>query len=282
MSEQPVQNWRQLTPGAWVLGAQASQIAPTVDYSRYQSIKVETREGIAILTINRPEKMNAVDAQLHSELARIWQDIAQDQGVRAVVLTAAGRVFCGGPAPELFQQLRSDRSFVRAIMEEARQLIRNMLEVRQPIIAAVNGDALSLGATLVLFCDIIIAADTARLADTHVRYGVVAGDGGAIIWPLLVGIARAKEFLLTGDFVSAGEAERIGLINHVVPADQVMTRALEIARRLASGPPQAIQGTKLSLNKVLWERVNLIFDTCLALEEQTIYSLGQQATQPLS
>ena len=241
-----------------------------IDYSYYRSIRVEKQEGIAILTLNRPERKNTLDAPLHLELERIWRDVARDREVRVVVLTAAGEAFSAGPDWDYFQRLRADRSLPRITMEGARQLIWNMLEVPQPIIAAVNGDALSLGATLVVCCDIIIAAETACLADTHVRYGLVAGDGGAAIWPLHIGLARAKEFLMTGDPIRAPEAARIGLINRAVPRDRVLPTALELARRLASGPAQAIQWTKLSVNLLLRQQVNLILDASLALEWQTM------------
>jgi enoyl-CoA hydratase len=261
-----------------VIGAGAGQRGTTAGYSRYQSIKVEKQDGIAILTLNRPEKLNVVDATLHTELEHIWQDVAGDREVRVVVFTGAGEAFCAGADPDFVQRLRADSSILREVMGEAGRLIRNMLEVPQPIIAAVNGDAMSLGATMVLFCDIIIAADTARLADTHVNYGIVAGDGGAVIWPLLIGMAKAKEFLMTGKPIPAAEAERLGLINYVVPAGQVMARAMEMARQLASGTTQAIQGTKASVNKVLRERVDLILDTSLALEQETLSSPEHQAT----
>jgi enoyl-CoA hydratase/carnithine racemase len=121
-----------------------------------------------------------------------------------------------------------------ALFVEARKIIVDFLEVEQPIIAAVNGPATGLGATLALFSDVIFASEGARIGDPHVRIGVVAGDGGAIIWPWLVGAARAKEFLMTGDLLTAEEAHRIGLVNHVVPADQLLARALALADRLAN------------------------------------------------
>lgn len=243
-----------------------------IDYTGYLSIKVEKQEAVAIVTINRPATGNAIDAPLHLELERIWKDLAEDREVRAVVLTAAGDTFCPGPDWDYAQRLRDDRSLPRITLEGARQLIWNMLQVPQPIIAAVNGDCFSLGATVVLFCDIVIAAENARLADTHVTYGIVAGDGGAVIWPLQVGLARAKEFLMTGDPVTAQQAARMGLINRVVPREKLLPIALEIARRLASGPTRAIQWTKLSLNQLVLERVNLQLNTSLALEWQTMRS----------
>ena len=159
------------------------------------------------------------------------------------------------------------REGVRRIpLRGAKRLIQNMLEMEQPIIGAINGDAVGLGATLALFCDIIIADERARFGDTHIKVGLVAGDGGAIVWPLLVGVARAKEFLLTGDLITATEAERIGLVNRVVPAGQAYTEGLVLAKRLAAGPTRAIRWTKLALNKRLKDEVNLVLDTSLAVE----------------
>jgi enoyl-CoA hydratase len=135
-----------------------------------------------------------------------------------------------------------------------------------------NGVASGLGATIALFCDIIIAAKTARIGDPHVRVGIVAGDGGSVIWPLLVGPARAKEYLLTGDLVNAEEAERIGLINRVVEPEELYPTALALAQRLAAGAPKAIGWTKLSINRWLKEGLNLIMDTSLGLEWLTFVS----------
>ena len=142
------------------------------------------------------------------------------------------------------------------------------MDLPQPIIAAVNGAAAGLGATLALFCDVVYAADDAKISDPHVRIGVTAGDGGAVIWPLLVGVARAKEYLMTGDSVSAAEAERIGLVNRVVPAAELVSQAQAFAERLTKGSRMAIRSSKASVNKVLRERVNLILDTSLAFEKE--------------
>jgi enoyl-CoA hydratase len=154
------------------------------------------------------------------------------------------------------------------LFTEARKIILDLLEVEQPIIAAVNGAATGLGATIALFSDVIIAAENAKIGDPHVQVGVVAGDGGAVIWPWLVGAARAKEFLMTGDLINASEAERIGLINRVVPSDQLMPTVMELATRLANGPTKAIRGTKASVNKILRDTANLVLDTCLSREKE--------------
>ena len=147
--------------------------------------------------------------------------------------------------------------------------MQNMLDVEQPIIGAINGDAVGLGATIALLCDVIVASEKARFADTHVRVGIVAGDGGAVIWPLLIGPARAKEFLMRGHFVNGADAAKMGLVNYAVPPEAVLPKAREIAQELAEGPTWAIRWSKLSVNKWLKDQVNLIMDASLAYEMLT-------------
>ena len=236
-----------------------------MDYSRYHYLSAERKDKILTVSFNRPESLNAINADLHTELSRIFADIAQDQDTEVVVLTGKGRAFCAGGDIKWFQEMTSQQ--LDALFVEARKIIIDMLEVEQPIIAAVNGPATGLGATLALFSDVIFAAENAKIGDPHVRVGVVAGDGGAVIWPWLIGAARAKEFLMTGDIITAAEAERIGLINRVVPADQLMATALGFATRLATGPTKAIRWTKVSVNKILRDTANLVLDTSLALEK---------------
>jgi enoyl-CoA hydratase len=235
------------------------------DYSRYQTLKIDCADRVATVTLNRPESLNAVNEQMHTELETLFAEVAYDDAINAVVLTGSGRAFCaGGDIKGMDSRVREG---VRRIpLRGAKRLIQNMLEVEQPIIGAINGDAVGLGATLALFCDIIIADERARFGDTHIKVGLVAGDGGAIVWPLLVGVARAKEFLLTGDLLTATEAERIGLVNRVVPAGQAYTEGLTLAKRLAAGPTRVIRWTKLALNKRLKEEVNLVLDASLAVE----------------
>src|SRR6266511_4812910 len=236
-----------------------------MDYSRYHSLSCERQDTVLIVSLNRPEALNAINAALHTELSHIFADIAQDQETHVVVLTGKGRAFSAGGDIKWFQDMTPPQ--LDALFTEARKIIVDLLEVQQPIIAAVNGPATGLGATLALFSDVIFAADNARIGDPHVRVGVVAGDGGAIIWPWLVGAARAKEFLMTGDLLTAEDAHRIGLVNHVVAADELMPKAFALADRLANGPTRAIRGTKVSVNKILRETVNLVLDTSLALEK---------------
>jgi enoyl-CoA hydratase len=155
------------------------------------------------------------------------------------------------------------------LLGDAAAMARNILAVRQPMIAAVNGDAIGLGATLALFCDITYMVDTARIGDPHVRAGIVAGDGGPVLWPMLVGMNRAKEYLLTGDLLTAAEADRIGLVNHVVAAADLDDAVMKTARKLANGPQIAIRFNKRLVNKELEDKVSRIYDLSLALEAIT-------------
>jgi enoyl-CoA hydratase len=241
-----------------------------MDYSALQTLVVEKSNKVATVTLNRPERLNAVNAVLHDELETFFGEVNRDAEINAIVLTGAGRAFCAGGDITGFNsgsQTQEEPSSVPVTFSRGpRRLILNLLEVEAPIVVALNGDAIGLGATLALFGDVIIAAEQARLADTHVKVGLVAGDGGAVIWPLLVGVHRAKEYLMTGDFIAAPEAERIGLINRVVPADELLPAALALAMRLANGPTWAIRWTKASMNKLIRERLNLILDTSLAYE----------------
>lgn len=239
-------------------------------YSQYKTIEFSQDGGVLTMRLNRPEAMNAVDKVMHEELSRVFSDIAADRSVHAVVMTGNGRGFCAGGDINWIRDITPDE--VDALFREARKIIIDMLELPQPIIAAVNGAAAGLGATLALFCDMVYAADGVRISDPHVRVGVAAGDGGAVIWPLLVGPVRAKQYLMTGDALTAAEAERIALINQVLPQQQLLDACLGMAARLATGPRMAITATKVSVNKILRDTANLVLDTSLALEKECFFS----------
>ena len=179
------------------------------DYSQYRDILVEKRNRVMTITLNAPDRLNAFTGPMHNALSRIWDDVNDDPDVHVVVLTGAGRAFSAGGNVVAMQQKIDYLEAWDAGMPEAKRIVFRMLECDKPIIARVNGHAVGLGATVALLCDIIIAADSAKIGDPHVNAGLVAGDGGALIWPQLVGFARAKEYLLTGDMKSAAEAERI-------------------------------------------------------------------------
>lgn len=245
-----------------------------VDYSRYQYLKMERIGDVLMVTLNRPEVLNAINPPMHGELARFWVDVAHDDA-RVVVLTGAGRAFCAGGDIADMAKIPSAGEFALTHREGV-LIMSRLLEVPQPVIAMVNGPAVGLGATLALYCDLIYAADTASFSDPHVKVGLVAGDGGTVIWPLVLGPARAKEFLLTGKRITAGEAANLGLINHALPADQLKGAVMDMANSLAAGPQLATRWTKMSVNSVLKSIAPQMIEASLAMEGLTFQSRDHQ------
>jgi len=235
-----------------------------VDFTKYKTIRIDRRGRILTLTLNRPDKLNAVDRAMHAELASIFEDAAMDADSDVVVFTGEGRAFSAG-GDIAWMQTMIDEGFEQTA-HEARRIIFSLLDCEKPIIAKVNGHATGLGATMALFCDVIFAAESARIGDPHVSIGLTAGDGGAIIWPQLIGYARAKEYLMTGDLILATEAARIGLINHAVPSADLDARVDAFADRLAGGALTAIRTTKMAINIGLKQLAASILDASLALE----------------
>lgn len=243
-----------------------------MDYSGYERIRVDRDGSILTLTLNRPDSFNAVDHELHEELGQIFTDIARDPETSVVVLTGAGeKAFsAGGDLKAMERHAREHGAAGHYIdMSTARRIIFSMLDLEKPIIARINGVAVGLGATLALFCDISYLVEGAKIGDPHVLAGVVAGDGGALIWPLLVGPSRAKEFLMTGDLITAERAERIGLVNYAVPREELDSAVYGMARRLADGPQDAIRWSKVSVNVILKQLAAGVIDTSLAYETVT-------------
>ena len=235
-------------------------------YESYNAITAERRDRILTLTMNRPEQLNAIDEELHGELARIFYDVAGDEETDVVVFTGAGSAFCAGGDLDWIDRMHGDaRAFARTVWE-GKRVINSLLDIEQPVIARLPGHAIGLGCTLALFCDIIYAADTAKIGDPHVSVGLVAGDGGAVIWPQLIGYARAKEYLMTGDLLTAAQAAEIGLINHAVPADQLDDAVNAMADRLAGGATKAIRWTKAAVNLGLKQVANAVLDTAFNFE----------------
>lgn len=236
-----------------------------MDAARYHSeynLRVEIEDRVATLTLDRPEKRNAIDLALHSGLEHALTELSYDPGVGAIVLTGAGPAFCAGGDLKGFYP--EDHIFRNAM--RSRRINWAFLHCETPLVAAINGAAAGLGATLALLCDVTFMADTARIGDTHVTAGLTAGDGGQVIWPLLVGPHRAKEYLMAGELIPASEAERIGLVNHVVPADALMESALAYAGKLARGAQSAIRWTKMAINKGIEQQQVLSLDFGLATE----------------
>jgi enoyl-CoA hydratase len=224
------------------------------------------------VVIDRPDNdLNAVDDDLHRELTALFPRLQQEREARAVLLTGRGKAFSAGGDFTWFPTLQ-DPTAAEHLRLDAKQMIWDLLDVHLPIVCAVNGPAVGLGASIALLCDVIFMAASATIADPHVRVGIVAGDGGTAAWPLAVGPARAKRYLLTGDAVSADEAERMGLVNEVVPDDELDDAAMAFAQRLAAGAPLAVQYTKLAVNKLVKTALNTSFDTATAYEMLTFRS----------
>ncbi len=239
-----------------------------MDYSAYRHMTFERRDRILTITLNRPP-MNPIHYELHEELSRVWHQVQVDYETDVIILTGAGETFsAGGDIPMMQKRIDDPELFNRKNLE-MKQMIFGLLDLEKPIIARINGDCIGLGATLALMCDIMIAVDTARFCDPHVRMGYVAGDGGAVIWPQLIGYAKAKEYLLTGDMLDAVEAERIGLINHAVPRDQLDEKVSTLAEKLARGSNKAIKWTKTSMNIPLRQLALSMMDASLAYEALT-------------
>jgi enoyl-CoA hydratase len=237
-----------------------------MNYENYRLIAFNRVGRVLTVTLNAPERLNAVDSAMHEELSRLFYDIDADNDADVVILTGAGRAFCGGGDIKAMEHWCKDPATFEVMAREAKKIIFGILDCEKPIICKMNGDAYGLGATLALFSDVIFASDKARIADPHVRVGLAAGDGGAIIWPQLIGFARAKEFLMTGDAISAVRAAEIGLINHAVPAEQLDEKVAEFAGRLSAGAIKSIKWTKISVNIALKQLAHSIMDTCMAYE----------------
>ncbi len=235
-------------------------------YSAYQRLKLSTpAPRVLKIELNRPEKLNATDEQMHLELVEIWRDIDNDPDVSVSILTGAGKAFSAGGDFQLLHDNINDPQKRAAHWKQAKDLVYNIVNSSKPIVSAIRGPAVGAGLTAALLADISIAARTARIIDGHTRLGVAAGDHAAMLWPLLCGMAKAKLYLLLCDTISGEEAERIGLISMVVDDEALDQKALEVAQRLAAGAPSAIRWTKYALNN--WLRMaGPTFDTSLALE----------------
>jgi len=237
-----------------------------MDYADYQHLLFDRRpNGVVLITINRPEVMNATNARLHWELTQVWLTIDADPATRVALVTGAGRAFSAGGDISLVEEMTTNHEAVARTLREAADLVYNMINLDKPVISAINGVAVGAGLVVALLADVSIISETARFTDGHTRLGVAAGDHAAIIWPLLCGMAKAKYYLLTSDFIDGREAERIGLVSRCVPADKVMETALGVAEALAGGSQHAIRFTKRALNNWL-RQAGPIFDQSLALE----------------
>ena len=239
---------------------------PTIDVKSYEHVRLTRDDRILTATITNPGKKNAVNPPIMDDLARLWRDVDADEDLRVVIFTGDGDAFCSGldlsALSEGTEQARSDRAVAKGI----RDRIFDILDCETPVIAKVRGPAYGMGVNLALAADFVIATEDARFCDSHVKNGIVAGDGGVPLFPALIGFRRAKEMLMFGDPISGAEAAEIGLINRAVPEIELDATVDEWAQRLAAGPPLALSWTKLSLNVLLKQMTLGAFETSIAYD----------------
>jgi enoyl-CoA hydratase len=223
-------------------------------------------ERVLTATITGNNPVNGVDEQMHHELSRVFTDLQQDRESDIIVLTGAGRAFCAGGDFDWFEEQIANPAQFRDIGWDAKRIVTSLLEIEKPVICRMNGAAAGLGATIALLCDMIVADEHAVIGDPHVKVGLVAGDGGAVIWPQLIGYARAKEFLMTGDLIKAPRAEAMGLINYAVPTDQLDAKVTELVGKLMGNPKYAVRWSKVVANQPLRVLAQQLMDASIPYE----------------
>lgn len=235
-------------------------------HERFPSLAfADLGHGVLQLTLHAEDRLNAADANMHRDLAYVWAEIDRDGDVRAVLVRGAGKGFSAGGDFSLIEEMIDDDAALARVWKEARDLVYNIVNCEQPIVAAIHGPAVGAGLAVALLADVSVAAHDARILDGHTTLGVAAGDHAVLVWPLLCGMAKAKYHLLTNEPLSGAEAERIGLVSLCVPPEQVHERAAAVARRLALSSASAVRWTKYALNN--WLRsAGPHFDASLALE----------------
>lgn len=247
-------------------------LSSSSDLPQFGSIKLERSGRLLEVMFNRPDRLNAFDLELHDELPEALAFAAADPGSDVVLLTGAGRAFsAGGDIAHMENNALNPHLFDHEA-RQAKRIIFTLLDIEKPIICRMNGHAVGLGATIALLCDVIFAADTAKVGDPHVGIGLVAGDGGAIVWAQRIGLARAKEYLLTGELISAAKAAEIGLINHCVPADELDAVVDAFCQRLLAGAQNAIRWTKLLTNMELKRIAGAVMEAGIAYESLSVRS----------
>ena len=242
------------------------------EYRVPDAIQVEEDGPVRIVRLNRPDNLNATNHELHQGLAGLFPQLDADPDARVAVLTGNGRAFSAGGDFEYIDELVRDPDLRTLSLTHGRQIVTGMVACRVPIVAAVNGPAVGLGCSLVALSDVVYMAESAHLADPHVLIGPVAADGGPVTWPLLTSLQLAKEYALTGDRIPAERAAAIGLVNHVVPDDEVLEQAMACARKIAALPQQAVEDTKRILNLHLQRAVTATIDFALSAEHRSFDS----------
>ncbi len=241
-------------------------------YDVPDELEVVIEGPIRVVRLNRPDRLNATNHELHRGLAGLFPQIDADHEARAVVLTGNGKAFSAGGDFTYLDELARDGDRRRETLAHGRQIVTGMVGCRVPIVAAVNGAAVGLGCSLVALSDIVYMAESTHLADPHVLMGLVAADGGPVTWPLLMSLQLAKEYALTGDRIPARRAAEIGLVNHVCPDDEVLDQAMDCANRIAKLPRRAVEDTKRILNLHLERAVLATLDFALAAEDRSFLS----------
>jgi enoyl-CoA hydratase len=239
---------------------------PLHAYEQFEHLSFDRRDdGVVVITLNRPDVLNAANVRMHREMSEVWAVVDEDDAVRASVVTGAGRAFSAGGDLEMIEQMTVDYEATLVQWRDAGAIVEQMLLARKPIVSAINGVAVGAGLAVALLADVSIMGESARISDGHTRLGVAAGDHAAVLWPLLCGVAKAKYYLMTADFVTGVEAERIGLVTRCVPDDEVVAEALSVAARLAAGSATAVQWTKRVMNQWLRQAMP-VFGESTALE----------------
>ena len=249
-------------------------------HKKYKNLRFEMLDhGILLLTIDRPEKLNATDGPTHNGLSRVWLDIDDDPDVKVVIVTGAGDAFSAGGDLEWIESMVNNYNVMKDVFREAGDIVYRMTQCSKVIISAINGTAVGAGLAVALMADISIMAEEARISDGHVRLGVAAGDHANIIWPLLCGLAKAKYYLITADFIDGRTADQIGLVSKCVPLKDLMDEAMMVASKVARGPQDAARWTKRALN--LWvSQAAPAFDASLAFE--MLNFMGDDAKEGLT
>lgn len=241
-------------------------------YDNYEKLLFRRDGKVLHVTFNRPEQLNAFGSVMGPEFLRFLHEVGHDEATNVVVLTGMGKAFSAGGDIDGMQKMIDNPASFEQTSQRSLHIVHAILDCPKTMIAKLNGTATGLGASVALLCDLVYAASHAKIGDPHVKMGLVAGDGGALIWPQLIGFARAKQYLLTGDLLIAAEAERIGLINGCVPADGLDSVVDAMAQRLANGASKAINLTKTSINLALKQLANAVMPAAIAYEDLTARS----------
>ncbi|MET0241761.1 MAG: enoyl-CoA hydratase/isomerase family protein [Sphingobium sp.] len=244
--------------------------SPDTALPAFETVLLERRGRLLVITLNRPEQMNAVNLELHDELPDVFFFAQGDRHSDVVLLTGAGRAFSAGGDLSHIERNAADPRLFDHEARQAKRVISTLLDIEKPVICRMNGHAVGLGATLALMCDIIFASDKAKIGDPHVGLGLVAGDGGAVIWAQRIGLARAKEYLLTGDLIGAVKAAEIGLINHALPLEELDAAVDAFCDRLLNGASDAIRWTKILTNLEIKRTATALMDAGIAYESLSV------------